>query len=579
MPDFNNSEIGPAILATEFTGRSAQAYEHPLFGRPSLRVNDPLPYDPGVPEATTIEDLGQKNAAVQNDVPNAQVADEATLGLDWFEDFHVLPRSVSLDNVLSTQQIPFEVYSSHRRSDQDWLSFVNNAGAGTTMLNLPTLPFTFKPQSSGALNLILEVSTSGDPKVDGTLDFVFDMGTVEVPVTIERVVLFPLPPELPYEEFLEFLTDVLVHKDASEQRIALRKNPRQLFVWNFILEDGSERTKIHNFLFDWQSRVFGVPQWHELTSLTAAGAVDDTSITVQTTAFADYRTANGNLVLIYTDDGTFDVLPLNALTATTLTFDSPLLNSYPVGTLVCPLRTGVLGDSLRGSRFPSSDARLRLEFRVLDNDANLADTSPFNIFNGKVLLDGFNGVRGSMPEAFERRLVVVDGNVGVTETASPWDVNRRRTRKSFIADGKQGLWEVRGLLHALRGQQVSVYLPSFSDDLTPNANLTLGSNQLDVENVGYAQFVRQRPGRNIIRVTPNNGDPVILRTIVSSVVVDSTTEQLVVDSTWPATYTPSEIDRIEFVEEVRLDSDRVSMRHEIGERLTYVTVPVTAVVE
>ncbi len=579
MVQYSNSVIATRINEAEYTGRVAAAHARPVYGVTSLRVDDPLVFQPFrlVPDAT--RDTGGPIAVTSVSYDNGLVAD--TMGGLWWDLFHVLPREVVLGNVLSNQQIGFEVYSAFRRDDHTWNSFVNNAGVGVEMTNLPTLPFTFKPQSSGGLNLILLVSTSGDPKVEDTLDFIFDVSTISVLVSLERVVLLPLPPELPYDETLQFLTDVLVHKDATEQRIALRKNPRQLFTWNLILEDGVERAKIHNFLYDWQSRIFGVPQWHELTTLTAAASITDTVVTVQSTAFADYRTdvTKGDLVLVYTDENTFDVLPLLSLTATTLTFESGVLNNHAIGAIVCPLRTGVLTDRISGSRFPSADAKLKLNFRILDNDANLADTTAFSTYNSKVLIDDLNGVRGSMKEAFEQEIVVTDGETGVTVQSSPWSHNRRVSRKSFLAAGKQGLWEVRQLLHALRGQQISYYIPSFSNDFIPTATLSSGSTLLNVSNVGYTKSVQSRPGRNIIRVTFNNGDPALIRVVTGSSVISATEEQLTLDDTWPNTVTVSEVDRVEYIEKARFDTDTFKIRHEVGSRLAYVSADVVAVVE
>jgi len=582
MPNYENNVVQSTLNVAPIKGRVDAAYRDSFY-EPSVRlaVDSPASHAPPYPVSTDYSDTGQAPGIVSNNYEN-NFRQEA-MGIDWWEHFHVIPREVILGNVLSNQQIAFEVYSAFRREFHDWTDFINNAGAGVEMLNLPPFPYTFGPQSSGGLNLILNVSTSGDPKVDDTLDFVFDVpATISIPIELDRIVLFELPPEMPYVETLEFLTDVLGHKDGTEQRIALRKNPRQLFTWNFILEDGLERTRVHNFLFDWQHRIFGVPQWHELTRLTAAASIDDFTVTVQTTDYADYRTdeAKGNLVLIYAEDGSFyDVLPLNSLTTTTLTFESGLLNDYPVGAIVCPLRTGVLTDSLTGSRFPTADARLRLDFRVLDNDGDLGDVSAWPAFNSKVLLDDCNVVRGTFGEKFERRINVIDGQTGATEQESPWPVNRRVSRKTFRAVGKQGVWDVRQLLHALKGQQVSWYLPSFSEDLIPDSTLNSGSNQLNIVHVGYTRFVQSRNGRNIIRITFNNGDPPLVRTVTGSTESSPTSEQLVLDDTWPSSYTVDDVDRIEFVEKVRFDTDRIQIRHEVGDRIAIITAPVTAVLE
>ena len=118
------------------------------------------------------------------------------------------------------------------------------------------------------------------------------------------------------------------------------------------------------------------------------------------------------------------------------------------------------------------------------------------------------------------------------------------------------------MLHAIRGPQISFYVPTQRDDLVPIMNLNSGSAALDVANAGYAQFVRQRVPKASIRVTFNNGDPQLLRSVLTSVEVDATRETLTLNGTWPTTYTPAQVDRIEIVEKVRFDSDTIRIRHE-----------------
>lgn len=583
MANFNNALVATNLNAgAEFAGRVDEAYERVLYGVPSARVDRPLAYSTALPATVTFSDDGQKSTTPPVNRNNAVRGDFDTYAADWFETFHVIPRRLDLGNILSTQQNSFEVYSAFRRVAHDWDSFVNNAGAGVAMLNLPTFPKTFQPQSAGGLNLILEVSTAGVPNVDSTLDFVFDVPlTTLVPLTLKRVVLFAVQPERPYAEFLEWLTDVIPHKDGSEQRISPRKNPRQIFEWSLVLEDGAERSRLHNILFDWQSRIFGIPIWHELTRATVAIPVGATTINVQTTSFADYRTTGSNLVLIYQDQTTFDVLPLSAIGATTLTLSSPTLNAFGVGALVCPLRTGRAKSSMSGGRFPSAAATLQARLTVEDNDVDLADASAFSTYKSKVLLDGFNGVRNTMPEVFQRSVLVVDGEVGLVSQGSSWDKGKRVTAKTFLAGGKQGTWEARGVLHTLRGRQVSFYLPSFSEDLTVTQSLNSGSATMTVTNVGYSQFVRERQPRNEVRVVFEDsvGQAPLLRTVLSSVEVDATEETLTLDDTWPSTFTAADVKRVEFVEKLRFDSDRIRFDHELGERLTRISAPVKTVFE
>lgn len=577
MPDFLAGPVWDITVSFRDPSTVTGAFDH-VPPEPKLLVDDPSVTGENTlgSGSVVVRNSDQKQPIVSTDFANGFASNSYTYE-DWFEHFHVIPRELALGNILSTILTPFEVYSAFRRTFENWSLFVNGAGAGTTMNGLPTLPYTFGPQSSGDLTLQLEVSTTGVPVVDDTLDFGFNTvpETASVSITLRRVVLFSIQPELPFTERLQWLTEVMSHINGTEQRLSVRKNPRQLFSWDFFMEDGPERSFFHNVMFDWQASIFGLPIWFELTRLSIAASATDTVLTVESTDFADYRV--GGLVVIFTDRDTFDVQELSSLTATTLTLASGILSAYPVGTFVMPLRTGVARRQISGSRFLSGDAKMQVEFRVDDNDVDLADTSAFNSFNSKVLIDGCNSVRGQMSEQFERDIIVFDNSTGLTAQGTPWDVGKRTSQLALLAKGKEGLWEVRQLLHALRGKQTSFYASSFTKDLTIDSDIAAGST-INVANVGYTQFVRNRQPRDVIRIVYNDGSADDLRTILSSTVVDPTREALVVDSALGA-HVEAVVEKIMFVEKVRWDTDEIAIRHEVGDRTTRITGPIKTVLE
>lgn len=573
FPGFLQSEQN-YLIATTF-GRVAAAYQKaPQYSGRNVRLNDPPALS--APALTgTYTATGVKSSFAAVNYPGYQ-DDKATPAFDWFEKFHVVPREFALGNILSTQNIPIEVYSAFRDSSHPWSAFVNNAGAGVSLVGAPSLPFIFAPQTGKQMTL--QVNSLGEATVDSTLDFVFDTGTIHVPITLQRVVLFTLPPELPYTEILEFLTDIIAHLDGTEQRFSLRKNPRQKFDWEIAMDPGIERQLLDSILFEWQSRLFGVPIWHELSFLTTPVAPAATVITVETTNFADYRI--GSLALIYTSQSVYDVLTVQSLTSTSVTFTTGALNAHAIGAKVMPLRIGVLEGKPHEKRYPTDASALQLRFRIKDNDVgSIASTAAFSTFNGKVLLDDPNFVQTALDAEFDQDVYVLDNDTGQSYESSSMDRHRRGSAKTFLPRGRQRIWETRQLLHALHGRQVSLYLPTFGKDLTPLLQLSSGSSALDVSNCGYTQFVKSRQPKNVIRVTFNDGTAPLIRTVLSSLVVDATRETLTLNTSWPSTIALSRIDRIMYVEEVRLDSDSISITHLLGDRSARIVAPVKAVLE
>ncbi len=492
---------------------------------------------------------------------------------EFFEDYHVVPRLFDFGNILSTQTSPLTVFSGFRKAFGTWSSFVNNAGAGTTLLGVPSLPTTMNPLAGHLMTL--EVSTIGNPNVDDVLAFVFDFGgtTINVPITLSRLVLFPVRPEIPYVEKLQFLTDVITTDDGSEQRISVRKNPRQLFEWDIRVDDGEyNKARLDALMFEWQPRAWGVPMWHESTELTVANIVGDLTINVTSTANADYR--GDMLVLVYTDSQNFEVQTIDSLTATTITLKNAMTAAFAVGTTVTPLRTGHMKERVQGTRFRSADQTLRVQFRITDNDSDLADTTGWSTHNSKVLLDDCNVmVSTTIRDTFERNLVVVDNQSGMVYQDSPWAVNKHGSTLTLRAQTRAGLWDIRQLLHALRGRQISFYLPTFNKDLFPAADLVSASQDLVIDNIGYNQFVQTRQNKDRIWLRQTDGT-VITKQITSSTETSSVIETLVVDSIWGSNIAVVDIDRISYLEEVRFNSDEVTIRYELGERTVRVSAPI-----
>lgn len=496
-------------------------------------------------------------------------------GREWFNKVHVVPRAFAFGNIVGTIVDTVDIFSAFIGQDITFSSFVNNVGTGLTITNLPSLPATIGPLSGLTLNI--QVTTDGDPQFNTTLDFVFSVGTVQVTVSGSRVIMFPYRPIAPVRETVEFLTEVQESLDGSEKRIQLREHPRRRFEFDLSREEGLERSRVDFLLFDWQSRVFGLPMWHEPVRLTAAASVNDTTLTVDSTAFTDLR--SGGLAIVFTgDEAVFDSLQVSSVTATSVTFSSGVQNAYPVGSFVYPVRTAVADGSVRGRRHHVNLGEFQMRFRLTENDGIAGDTSAFSAFNGKVLFDDANFINGTLPEDYRRRIEVFDNETGVLSQDSIWTRNRRGSAKGFITNSRQGVWELRQVLYALKGRQVSFYLPTFYRELIPTADISGASTQITVQNAGYTRFVKNRAPKNLIAVIQTDGT-VLTRTVSSSAEVDANTEQLQADVAFPSTIPVADIKRIEFYELVRFDTDRFTIEHQDALGNARLNAPVRVVFE
>ena len=520
---------------------------------------------------------------------NSQAQEEP--GQDWFEKIHTFPftgatagsRTIAAGLVLTPADFTIAIYNADRFFSHDWDAFANNVDAGVSITDLPSLPFTMLPQTGTNVNL--NVTPVGPSSITGTLDFQFDFpvdpSVAFIEVTGDRIVMFLFPPEKPLTERLEFLTEVMTHVDGTEQRVALRKNPRQSYEMLIVLEDGPERQRFDYVLFDRQALAFGLPMWHEPMALTSPASIDDTTINVDTTDFTDLR-VGGQAVIIDPDGVTFDALAIASFTATSITFDSGITHDYVNGSEVYPLRTVLAPQTLAGSRRAQNLQEMRVTMRVTDNDADLADASAFNTFDGdspdpaRVFLDDDNLIEDTIPTSSERKIFTVDGQTGAFVQRSAELASKRAGQKGFFMGTRQRLFEVRQLLHFLKGRATTFYMPTFYKDITPAVQFANGAVIGTIVNVGYSRFIQTRRPNIFIQVVLNDGT-IFTREITDSAPIDDDTEQITVDVGWPQDIEPEDVKRISFIEKVRLADDSLAIEHVRGggqARLFFPTITV-----
>lgn len=540
-------------------------------------------HDGAAGERTNVDkpDLGTPTSVDQGDIVTQSESDAVTApGITWWDRIHILPRSkIDFGNIITQQQAEYEIYSAYRDADVTLSGIVNNAEPGTD------LPDEAPPEVVPAQSSMLDSTSTGNdggsglgtlvkrvfiaeaeglPRFDTTVDFSFSSGElVQLLVAGQRVVVVPIVYEENHTEVLAFLTKIIPTVDGHEQRISLRKEPRQLFEVMYRL-DGNDRQRLQALLYDWSDSIFGFPLWDEQVALTAAHALGGTTYTISGGDDVDFRV--GGLALAFTDANTFDAITITAKSDTQITAADPSTNNYPVGTVIVPLRTAFIRDIVNGARYRNNIEDFRITFEVSDNSTGTlaGDVSAFTSYNGRVLFDDCNVMdQTSFAEQYMRNVHTIDSETGVVAIVSHWDTNKRQAQKGFVMRDRSELITFRKLLASLRGMQTAFYMPSRMDDLEVKAQLTIGTRTLDVEMHGYERHIRARGNKVAIRVNLTSG-ATLERTIVSAANVDATTERLTFDAgeaAWPATYAVADIERVEFLELSRFNTDTFRIQH------------------
>lgn len=504
--------------------------------------------------------------------------DKLTFGEIWFEKIHALPRTkIDFGAIVTQTDKTYEVYNAFRSTSVTVTAITNNALPGVLLPNV-TPPVVMGPQTSilnptttdnsggtalGTLVLdVVRALSEGLPTFDADIIFVTSQNDPVLLVTGTRNVLVPYEYEVGVKETLSFLTDVIPSLSGHEQRIALRKQPRQSFQVEYAL-DGLDRQRLQTLLFDWMNNTFVLPILREEVLLTSDVSVGATTYPITGGDDIDMRV--GGLAAIITDSSTFDVITVDAFTDTLLTAASASANAYTAGTPIMPVRTVIITNRVNLQRALVTLERFRVSYEVTDNDtgALAGSTTPgfWSTYNSRVLFDDCNVVEGSaMTGSLRRRVHRLDNQTGKFEQSSIWDRNKRSHDKGFFARSRSEIMSLRKLFIALRGRQKAFYIPTFIEELTVNDDLSIGTDTMDIDSISYVRFARDRLPMTIFRITFTD-DTSLVRVISSSATVSASTERLTLDTTWPANRTVAEISRIQWYELVRFDSDKMTLTY------------------
>lgn len=523
-----------------------------------------------LPDGGEVEITNEGFTAYPNDFAGHVELDP---GQHFLEHVWTRPARIELGNIITTISREIEIYNAFRDDSKSMTAAAANAGPGVSFDGLPSLPATILAQTGLLFDVV--ITTEGPPSISGTLDFTVSGAALSIPITGNRVILLPYEPEIPIREVLEFATDILQSIDGSEQRISIRKHPRQLLSLTYqIDEDSSTRRKLNALLFAAQAGTFGIPVWFEKRKLDTSMSVSATVASVDT-RYADFRV--GSLAIVWSSETEFDALEIDSKTDSSLTFTSGVTFAHQAGALVMPLRTARTKETVGRSKYNVNLEQFELDFTVTDNEADIASVAAFDSHNSKVLLDSGNVSNGQVQEDFERRIYVIDNGTASISQLSKWTGPAIRSRQQFLARTRQRVWEIRQMVHALRGSQVSFYIPTFYKDLVPASALSSGSFELDVESTGLVDTIGSTPigPWNAIWVRLNDGT-VITRNVTTFATVSSTVERLTLDDSWGSTIAVEDVERISFLRLSRIANDRVIFDHaRAGQaRITFQTLGV-----
>ena len=419
-------------------------------------------------------------------------------------------------------------------------------------------------------NLDFTVSGRGELLIEADAELVGEPDPVEdvvIPSDESGIIsVWPVAyrPDAPMVEHVLFETTINKSLDQTEERIPLRKCPRIEFEWRIAEGRQSMDNLLYALAMDWM----GVPFWHEpvwLTSPMNAG-----SLTAATTSTAYSQFLAGQWALVISPKGSFDLLKIDTVSANQITFVNAPTHAYKVKAEVLPVSRGIAESISVTKRMRRALYDIKVLVEPIDNDLGLV---PYT--NGELLLTAVNYVK-DLKETFTRPFYRLDGGHGKITQTVIYEHADKGSLVGFATHSRAELWALREMLYKLQGRRIAFQLATFDQEIVPVADLTSGQLTLTIEQCGYTDFIQSRRGE--LRVVLTNGT-VLSRTVVSSVNVSNTVERITVDEAWASTIVPAEIDRIEYLDLVRFDTDDIVIEHRNAIGYAKCEVPVAFVEE
>ena len=476
---------------------------------------------------------------------------------DYYYRVHVTPATLAFGPVLSELVDTFIVWNA-------WFDAINctlitETGGDEFELSGSEDPYELKALEYTTYTVTIPKEGSAD--ISSSIEFTFITGEERtVIITGIRMIVFYFPPQVTIKESYEWATDVMAARDGGEQRMSFRQIPRQGFVFDVPLPTSKIQNRFNAAMHGWSKRYFGCPVWAEKVLHTSDINATDMSITVDTT-FADFR--DESYALVFKDIDHFEAVKIDTKNDTTLTLESAVVATYTGNKWIIPLRIAQVSGMTKQSNPVAEVGFAQISFAVKDNILITGFSADQTYLGLPVLLVASKQLNASPKESsIDSDSFLQDYESGDFDYYSDSDFNLNIQGWGFFNDTKEAMWVYKQFLHSLLGQQGTIWIPTFKNDMELADTIGAADTSFQIENIKLAENM----GLNDLRthlafIFP--GGTVLCRQITGIVESDEDIEIISIDSDLGLEVEAGDC-QICFLDKCRLASDMVAIEHIIA---------------
>lgn len=476
---------------------------------------------------------------------------------DFYYHIYVFPNLMELRNPRKNVDIPFVVWNAYPYDNQ-LNSIVVTDGDGLTLD--VAAPSVFYGIEYRTVNL--QIENSAPLEIDSSFTFNFNEGSGIFLFKATLANILATLPDIPVQEVWQWLTDVMVTRDGTEQRVALRLTPRRKLNTKLIQTTVEEiRATLTNLAFDCVSQIV-IPYYQYSTALTEVATVSDNTVWFNAN-MTDLR--EGEYVYILSSAGG-ELNKVTTLNATNAVLESPLGLTHPKGGIICPAYVSLLKDKTSISRYSVNNVS-ELEINTTVSVAREYFSRPesaatINTFDSYPILDKLPLANDNVEDTFDTGFDDVDYETGAIERIANWDFTKvegiRQFRIHRYNDYVTMDWW-RDFLELAEGRCNPFLVPTFRPDLVLAEAPSEESSALIFEGTTYATlYSLLEPYKRLYLFTANGN---ICVEVDSAEAQEDGTSLISLVDKLPVGAGYTQINQVSFLLKCRLGSDEVTLTH------------------
>jgi len=479
---------------------------------------------------------------------------------DYYYRVHITPSRLDLQTVASSQTRQFQVWNAWPATAAQLTNVTVSNTAGIEITG-QAYPYAMQPLQE--LTYDATVGISGPPNINVNVQFDFSNVADPLPLLIvgTRAVKFDVVPEVPVYEAWEWLSDMMVAVDGTEQRIALRGEVPRVELGLKVKFDTSE--SIRGFYADLAATVgrLWIPEYQYATRTTALSLTGGLQLYYDATK-TDIRA--GEFVMVQTPTAVY-LLGIDVLNGSGATVVSTLAADIPAGSLIMPGSPAILADQTSIDRYAVNQAAetklscMLTRQRTVLTRTGSAVTLP--TFLGAPVMDKRPLANSLVADEFSTGQISLDNQTGLPDIVSYWDYTRIGGPRTFKVNRMQTPAEMdywKTFLAYCRGRARKFWVPTYRDDMELTVTPSDATTTYTIKGTAYAEKIWPIVTHKYIEIETASG---IHRTQISGASVTGTDTILNLATALPTGAGWIDVKRISYLLPCRLGDDKAEWKH------------------